>query len=216
MPEIISGVAVTADIVGSRELADRAGAQREIDAAIRRVEQLAPAALRPLRPTVGDEQQGVYGALADALRSLLLLQLLLPEGVECRFGVGVGEIHDIPSASGTVSEGPAWWAARRAIDHVRTRERRQIPAARTWVVADAAAEAVEHARLPFVNAYLLARDTLVGAMSARARRLTFGRCLGTSQRDLADREGITQSAVSQALASAGAASVVAGYELLSP
>jgi|GEM_PF-3402452 len=38
-------------------------------------------------------------------------------------------------------------------------------------------------------------------MSARTRRLTYGRCLGITQRELAAAEGVTQPAVSQALAS---------------
>ena len=61
------------------------------------------------------------------------------------------------------------------------------------------------------NAYVLSRDQLVSSMSQRTRRLTYGRCLGRSQRDLAADEGITQSAVSQALASAGASAVVEGF-----
>jgi hypothetical protein len=75
--------------------------------------------------------------------------------------------------------------------------------------ADADGDAVRHA-----NAYLLVRDQLVGAMSERTRRLTHGRCRGLTQRRLAAQEGITQSAVSQALTAAGAAAVVEGYRLL--
>ncbi len=51
-------------------------------------------------------------------------------------------------------------------------------------------------------------------MSDRTRRLTAGRCLGRSQRDLAESEGISQSAVSQALASAGSAAIVEGFAVL--
>ena len=43
-------------------------------------------------PTVGDELQGVYARLNDALVSLLLLRLALPDGMECRFGLGVGPV----------------------------------------------------------------------------------------------------------------------------
>ena len=71
-----------------------------------------------------------------------------------------------------------------------------------------------HRSIVLANAYLLARDQLVGAMNERARRLTYGRCLGRTQRDLAASEGITQPAVSQALAASGAASVVDGFTLL--
>ena len=68
--------------------------------------------------------------------------------------------------------------------------------------------------IALATAYALSRDQSVSAMSERARRLTFGRCLGRSQRELADQEGISQSAVSQALASAGSAAIVEGYDVL--
>ena len=55
-------VAVTADIIGSRQLDDRVDAQRVFDEVIARVEADLPLATRPLTPTVGDEQQAVYRA----------------------------------------------------------------------------------------------------------------------------------------------------------
>ena len=51
-------------------------------------------------------------------------------------------------------------------------------------------------------------------MTERTRRLAYGRCLGATQASLAEQEGITQSAVSQALNSAGAAAVVEGFRVL--
>ncbi|MWB98931.1 SatD family protein [Agromyces seonyuensis] len=203
--------AVTMDLVGSRRIADRAAAQREIDDALARVGRVGPKPITPLHPTVGDETQGVYAELDDALAAVLLLRLRLPDDVDCRFGIGLGAVGSIPSAAGDISEGPGWWAAREAIDTVHRLQQRAVPGARTWV---AAADDASGLDLPHVNAYLLARDQLVTSMSERTRRLAYGRCLGTSQRDLAGAEGITQSAVSQALASAGAAAVVEGYRLL--
>ena len=207
-------IVVTADIVGSRRLADRAEAQRVLDEEIARAEHDLPLATRPLRPTVGDEQQGEYPTLDAAMGSLLLLQLTLPDGIECRFGIGIGAVSAVPSASGDIPEGPAWWAAREAIDKVHALQQRAVPSARTWVVAalDEGATADREARM--ANSYLLARDQLVGAMSERTRRLTYGRCLGITQRELASSEGITQSAVSQALATSGASAVIEGFRLL--
>ena len=206
--------AVTADMVGSRTLADRPAAQRVLDATIAEVERELPLAVRALRPTVGDEQQGIYPTIEAALTALLLLQLALPDGIECRFGIGVGEIGTIPAAAGAISEGPGWWAARDAIDHVHSLAERAVPRARTWIVAapGASTETVRH--VASANAYALARDDLVGAMNERARRLTYGRCLGARQSELAAAEGITQSAVSQALAGAGSAAIVHGFTLL--
>ncbi|MFV0374529.1 SatD family protein [Microbacterium sp.] len=204
-------IAVTSDIVGSRRLDDRAGAQRLIDEAIARAEADAPSAIRPLRPTVGDEQQGVYPRLESALCATLLISLALPDGIQLRFGIGIGDIGSVPAAAGAISEGPGWWAARAAIERVHALAQRAVPEARTWVEAAAGEDA---SSLPTVNAYALARDRIVADMSERTRRLTYGRCLERTQRDLAATEGITQSAVSQALAAAGAAAIVTGFSAM--
>lgn len=205
------GIAVIADIIGSRELDDRAAAQRAIDSALALVERDGPTPTTPLHPIVGDELQGVYPRIEDALAALLLLRLALPDGVDLRYGIGVGDVGVIPSASGDISEGSAWWAARAAIEHVERMQRRAAPTLRTRV--EAAAEEQVPA-LTVVNAYLLARDELVGALSERARRLVLGRCRGTTQRELAEAEGITQPAVSQSLTTAGASALVEGYRML--
>jgi hypothetical protein len=206
-------VAVTADMIGSRQLEDRARAQRTLDDAIARVEDDLPLADRALKPTVGDEQQGVYPTLEAALGSLLLLRLALPDAVGVRFGLGIGAVGVIPSeaAAAGISDGPGWWAARAAIDHVHKLEQRQVPGVRTWVIAHDSEPAAAQDAVRWANAYLLARDQLVSDMSERTRRLTYGRCLGRTQRRLAASEEITQSAVSQALASSGAAAIVEGF-----
>lgn len=260
-------VVVTADIIGSRALADRASAQRELDDAIVRVEADLPAAIRPLTPTVGDELQGIYPTLDAALASILLLRLTLPDGIDCRFGVGIGAVGTVPSRAGDIAEGPGWWAARDAIDTLHAAQVRAMPAVRTWVAAasggaapqipagaasdavsvDAASHSTDAAEagalgaaaggsaalsasaiaapapapdialgdtVRLANAYVWARDELVTAMTTRARRLVYGRCLGQTQRSLAEREGISQPAVSQLLAASGAAVVVAGFRAL--
>lgn len=207
---------VIADIVGSRKLADRSAAQRALDEAIAQTEIDHPLAMQPLRPTVGDEQQGVYPSLESALASVLLLQLALPDGIECRFGLGIGPVRAIQSAGREIPEGPGWWAAREAIDLVHAKQQRAIPSARTWVVASPDEDGAVHRSTALANAYLLSRDHLVGAMNERARRLTYGRCLGRTQRQLAEDEGVTQPAVSQALAASGATSVIEGFALLIP
>lgn len=205
-------IAVTADIIGSRRLDDRAAAQADLDAAISDVERALPIGGGvPLRPTVGDELQGVFPRLDTALAFILLLRLALPEGIDCRYGVGIGEVGSIPSRSRDIADGPGWWAAREAVETVHAMQDRALPSLRTWTVA-AADEDADAAR--WANALCTSRDQLVSAMSPRARRLTMGRCLGRTQRALAEEEGVTQSAVSQVLASSGAAAVVEGYTLL--
>lgn len=204
-------IAITADIIGSRGLADRAAAQRALESTIAASHADLPIATRPFIATVGDELQAVYPDLGGALAAILLLRLALPDGIDCRFGVGIGAIDDVPSAGGALSEGPGWWAAREAIDALHAAQVRRMPGVRTWV---ASADPDDDARVRLANAYAWARDELVTAMSDRTRRLVRGRCLGRTQRELASDENITQSAVSQALATAGGSAIVEGYRAL--
>ncbi|MFL0564115.1 SatD family protein [Microbacterium sp. 179-I 1D1 NHS] len=207
-----SHVAVIADIVGSRTLTDRAGAQRAIIASSHQVHADHPVSVSPLAATVGDEFQAVYPDLPAALASLLLLQLHLPEGIQLRFGLGVGAVDPVHDG---ITDGPGWWAARAAIEHAHRLQDRAVPHARTRIATEQGQDAVMTERIAYANAYVLARDELVSAMSGRTRRLTYGRCLGRTQRELAEAEGITQPAVSQALSAAGSAALVAGFTDLS-
>ncbi len=207
-------VAVIADIIGSRALPDRSAAQREFARLFAEVEEAMPLAAEPLRATVGDEFQAVYPTLDAALAALLLIQLVLPNELGLRFGVGVGEVRAVTGADAALQDGPGWWAARDAIDLVDARQQRAMPSTRTWIVGGDDHDGRMSDAIDTANAYVLLRDQLVTGMTARERRLTFGRCLGQTQKALAAAEGITQSAVSQALQSAGAVAVVAGFEIL--
>lgn len=202
---------VTADIVGSRELADRADAQRVIEDVLARVHADLGVAESVLEPTVGDEFQGQFPDLSAALQSILLITLALPDGLALRFGVGVGPVYTIPARGAELPEGPAWWAARAAIDTLHAKQVRAMPAARTWIAAAEDEDAAVHEQVRLANAYVWARDELVSAMGERARRLVYGRCMGLTQRELAAREQITQSAVSQLLTASGAAGLVEGF-----
>lgn len=205
-------IAVLLDIVGSRDLSDRAEGQRLLDVAIDTVEEDEPTAVARLAPVVGDEQQGLYARLEDALVATLAIRLVLSEPLDVRFGIGVGEVRTVPSAHGDIPEGPGWWAAREAITHVHALQKRAAPSARTWVVGETRQDAGMSTAL--VNAYLLSRDHLVGAMSPRERRLAYGRMRGRTQQQLAADEGISQSAVSQALSSGGAPALLEGVSLM--
>ncbi|QYM63202.1 SatD family protein [Microbacterium sp. Se5.02b] len=207
-------IAVIADIVGSRELSDRGAAQRILDETIAQVEHDLPLAVHPLTPTVGDEQQAVYRALPDALTSLLMIQLRLPDGIAFRFGLGIGKVTAVESVHGELADGPGWYAARAAIETVHSREQRAVPRTRTWIVGAPGQDEVMETTVAASNAYLLVRDELVGAMSARERRLTYGRAVGRSQQELAAQEQISQPSVSKSLRSAGAAALLEGLDAL--
>lgn len=203
-----TATALIVDIVRSRELTDRRAAQAAIEDAFRRAHEHTPVVV-PLWPTVGDEFQAVYADVASALRATTLVRLLLPEDVDCRFGLGTGDVRDVgPGPTGPIQDGSAWWHARAAVEEAHRRESGPNPYVRSWSISeDPAADAVR-------NAYLLLRDRTTTDMRPRERRLTAGVLLGRSQAELGSTEGITQSAVSQSLRRSGGAALLAGYQAL--
>ena len=203
-------VAVIADLVDSKNISDRRLAQASIAAAFARVDALVPHD-QSMRATVGDEFQAVYSTIARALEATLLARLALPAGIDCRFGLGLGQVIDVGDGiAGSVQDGSGWWLARDAINQAHAREDSRTPSIRAWFSAGDG----DVARESLVNAYLLARDHVVGSMTERSRRLVFGSMLGSSQAELAETEGITQSAVSQSLRRSGGASLIASIEQL--
>lgn len=204
-----TGIALIGDVVGSRVHPDRAAMQRDLVSGLERVNELI-GAQQPLAPTVGDEFQAVYTDVATAVNATLLIRLCLPEGLDCRFGLGAGTYATVgESPYGVTQDGPAWWSARDAIVAAKDREKRKNATLRTWF---SAAEGGQDAAM--VNALVLCRDQIVGTMNVRQRRLLFGVLTGATQAVLARAEGISPSAVSQALHSSGAYAVVGAHESL--
>lgn len=203
-------IAVIVDLVDSKKITGRRLAQADILGSFSRVDALAIHD-QPLHATVGDEFQAVYPTLAAALEATLLARLALPTGIDCRFGLGLGDVIDVGEGVGAVvQDGSAWWRAREAIDEAHEREDGRTPSVRSWFRSSDD----DSPRQSLVNAYLMTRDQVVGAMSERVRRLTFGTMLGQSQGELAETEGITQSAVSQSLRRSGGASLIAAVDEL--
>ncbi|WP_221585168.1 SatD family protein [Microbacterium sp. G2-8] len=189
-------VPIIADIVASRDAADRDAVQGDIERAAGLVEKVRPRAKRGWRATAGDEFQAVYGSLADALVATLAIQLALPEGSACRFGIGMGEVHPVESSlADEIEDGPGWWSARAAVE--RAEEVGRPGDARTWFAPHETAGRDAEQTAGVVNAYLRLRDEVVSGMSDRARNVTFAIWHGEYQKDVAEREGISQAAVSQ-------------------
>jgi len=159
-----------------------------------------PRARQKWWPTVGDEFQAVYDSVEDALVATLYLQLALPEGVACRFGIGVGDIVPVDSLLGDqIQDGPGWWAAREAVGRAHDLEKGRLPGVRSWLVVHETEPVDLRDRAAVVNAYLLLRDQVIADMNPRARRATFDSWRGLQQKEIAAKEGITQAAVSQAV-----------------
>lgn len=175
--------------------------------------------LTGLRVTVGDEFQGSYATLGEALDAGLRVRLALLPDVDTRIGVGRGSVSTLDPDRG-IEDGPGWWAARSAVEaaeeaaakaatrHVRTVFRAAAEDAGTGPTVDSAT-------IDAVNAALLCRDHLVGSCSERSIRLLRGLMEPyTTQGDLATLEGISPSAVSQRVRADGLGAVLAAHDLL--
>lgn len=180
--------ALIGDVVGSRDLPDRAAAQARLGGVLVSVAEAVPG-VQPLEPTVGDEFQGAYATLADATRVSLLVRLALLPDIDVRCGIGEGATTVFDATRRPLlQDGPAWWAAREAVETMSTPRRSGL---RTWYVGPEAA---------LVNAHLLCRDALVDRLSERGWRMLGLALLGWTQQAVAEAEGISRSAVSQQFA----------------
>lgn len=172
------------DLVGSRRLPDRAGAQRKLGEVLDDVTgRVGP--VQRLEATVGDEFQGAFADLAGATSAALLVRLALLPEIDVRCGIGHGEVtvHDA-TRQPLLQDGPGWWAARDALDAVGARQR-------TWYVGPGAGR---------VNAFLVSRDALVDRLNERECRMLRMALSGETQQRIADVEGVSKSAVSQQFA----------------
>jgi hypothetical protein len=197
-----TAAAIIADIVGSRGLPDRGAAQEQVLRAFARAqEQTRPAV--PAYAAVGDEFQAVFDTVERAVIATTIVALSLPEGLELRFGIGMGEDR-VVDASGTVPirDGSAWWRAREAIDHVKQAQRSGRSRATTGFVHDGGSD--ESA----IRGLLLLRDHIVGGMRPRDKRIALAGLEEVPQVRTAEAEGIRQSAVSQSWHRSGASAVV--------
>ena len=180
--------AVIGDLVGSRRAADRTAVHEALVGALAVANRLVPAE-QDLEPTVGDEFQGAYTRLVDATHAVLLVRLHLLPLVDARAGVGQGEAETIdPARTPRIQDGPAWWAARDALVHLG---RPRSSGLRPWYAGDGAGAE---------NAYLTCRDGLVERLNERGHRMLALALAGSTQREVAEAEGVSPSAVSQAFA----------------
>jgi hypothetical protein len=188
--------AVLGDVVASRRHPDPAARRSRVDLALAAANERT-ATLQPLTPTIGDEFQGLFPAFVSALEATLVVRLSLLGEVDVRFGIGSGEVFPFdPSRAPFEQDGPAWWAAREAVDAVRDASERQEKSRghRTrWV----GTEGDDPALVAAVNAHLLCRDELVGSMDPRDATTLLGLLADEPLTAIANAEGVSASAISQ-------------------
>lgn len=208
------------DVVGSRGFADRrdlhtrlAGRLDELNDLLGAEERETDVALvsTPLWITAGDEYQGAFLTVGVALRVSRWLRLsLLPE-VDVRQGIGWGPV-EVLGEEPRIEDGPAWWAARAAV--VEVEEDAERPGHRRRRTAYRRAEGYDGPDPDAVNAALVLRDEMVGGLSDRSLGVLRGLLSGRTQREIAEKEDISASAVSQRVRHDGLAALVASERLM--
>ncbi|WP_326544997.1 SatD family protein [Mycolicibacterium sp. ND9-15] len=182
--------ALIGDVVGSRRISDRNVAHRVMSEALARV---GAAAIDPPAFTVGDEFQGSYSTVGAAIEAALTIRLAVAPGIDIRFGIGWGAVTVLDPEAG-IQDGPAWWAARDAIEWTAAAQRQPgLALVRTsFRSGDDARHDVDA-----INAALLCRDHLIGSLDDRSLRIVKGLLAGNTKKDIASTERISASAVSQ-------------------
>jgi DNA-binding CsgD family transcriptional regulator len=190
-----SDVVVLGDLVGSRRAPERAALHRSLTQVLAELNDRWGS---DLRVTAGDEFQGTVPSLGAACAVALAVRLaLLPEH-DARHGIGVGQRSVLDPESG-IEDGPAWWAARAAIDDAHALASRAATRSARTVVRRADGTSVAPGPEGALNAALLTRDELLGRLDARSLSVLRGLLSGRTQKEIAADEGISPSAVSQRL-----------------
>lgn len=198
--------ALVGDVVGSRSYEHQDRMLMHLGGALRAVNQRVPAR-QPLELTVGDEFQGLYDDLPNALQANLLLPMYLADDLKVRVGIGQGPVEVLSDTDAPRGQsGPARWLAREAIDQVHG-------LTKGWPAGTLSRFKGQDRHLAgFVNAFLLCHDQIVSRMDATDRRITLGLLFGARQADVADELNITQSTVSARQRHNGPAALVRALE----
>lgn len=194
------------DLIASRDVPRRGWLQRMLDETLERVNsKLLPP--QPVRAAMGDEFQGVFETVGEAVRASILIRLELQKAadVDTRFGLGYGSVSPVTDLFPAPQDGPGWWSARDAISRSEqlSRDPRTV-FVRTVFACEQRESKIAQSEVSALNSFLVCRDALVHQMNPRRRRLLLGLLQGRAQTELAREEGISPSAVSQNLSRSGA------------
>ena len=199
-------MALLGDVVRSRD-SDRTRVHEALLKAIATCNKAHPP-LDPLRVTVGDEIQGVYATLGQAVAVMLRLRDELLGIAEMRCGLGGGDVQVIDAKRG-IQDGPAWWRAREAIERAEALSRQ--PGNRTSRTALIDTRAVAN---PLVDPTLRVIDAKLAALSPGSRRSWVHLRAGLDNATAARLEGVTPSANSQRINDHGLRPLVALVEAM--
>jgi hypothetical protein len=186
---------VIGDVIGSRRRANQVQLMAQLEAVLDWTNDRVSAE-QPLRLSVGDEFQGAYRELSQALLATLFVTLKLFGTIQCRFGIAWGpvEVQDRERAP-TGQSGVAWWLAREAIeDAAKAPSRQKWPSSlRTAFRSDGTAPD------QLLSSFLLCRDQVISQLDANDAWMTLALFDGSLQVEMATHLNLAQSTVSSHL-----------------
>jgi hypothetical protein len=197
-----SYAALLGDVIASRHSGDREELQHMLDDAMSRGN-AAGQPVQPLRMTIGDEFQGLFGNVAEAISASLQIRMTLRPTVDVRIGIGWGTLDLVPQDPPFGQDGPCWWRAREAIEEVKKSESsNSVPrSVRTLVRTGESSDEL-------INAYLVSRDHITAGwdeVDVEIARLFRD---GVNQTKISEQVGLSQSSVSRRLQSHGILTVL--------
>lgn len=170
--------------MGSRQAPDRADLQRRL---LKVLGEVSASTGVDLAVTLGDEFQGRFPTVHEAVAAAWRLHLGVSGFARLRVGIGWGEILVAGDAETPFGEdGPAWWHARDAIDELAGGPGQARTRVRTGTRLD-----------ELINSFLILRDANLEMMDEVDAVIVAGLTEGETQRSLAQRLGLHESSVSR-------------------
>lgn len=181
MPQV---AALIGDVVASRQSPNRAALQERLVEVLGVISDLHSSRLAV---TLGDEFQGRYSSLSEAVAVSWELHVRCLPFARLRLGVGWGDILVEGSEQGPFGQdGPAWWNARDAIEQLAESSQPSRTLVRTGTESD-----------DLLNAYFTLRDSFLDDLDAIDSEILLALAAGKTQRAIAEELGMHESSVSR-------------------
>lgn len=115
-------IALIGDIIESKKIQDRAQVQQQLLRLMKELNwQYQDYLISPFTVTTGDEFQALFSPNSYMFQIIDQLSVAFSP-YEIRFGIGVGEmVTEINKEQSIGSDGPAYWLAREAINHIHAK-----------------------------------------------------------------------------------------------
>jgi DNA-binding CsgD family transcriptional regulator len=183
-------LAIIGDVVKSRELQARGEFQQRLRSSLSRVnDEFSPFIASDFVVTIGDEFQGLLKSVEKISQILALIRAEI-HPIEQRVGIGIGGLDTALEPTAIGMDGPCFHRARDAIDRAKVTE-----------------TSIEVETTNFDDAfriYAILYSSLRRQWTTRQRQVFDLAMMGLPGKDIAKQLGISPSAVSQHLRSAGA------------